>query len=222
MRRAAKVLLGTLLTGLLVAASPATAMVPEHVKEQESMFASWILPTDVKDRFLWRAVYVERDQERVTSEMASGGILIRGDCKKHRRGTTCVGVGPFLSPWDGKFKVAADGSEAAASIRHKGDRYSFELDGSESFPGLYEAVEICGSIDEDGNESWGQGRGGGLFRTAEPRGNFAGRKLTPRSGEGFSLIFKGAMITECDSNGMPRFEIRPDGVRASWFIPAVR
>lgn len=196
--------------------------VPDHIREEQSAEASWMIPTGKPGRTTWLAIIATRAAERAESSDVTSGFVIEGKCRKGKNFTICMGSGPWVEMKEG-FEMAPDLSSAHVEIRHNKKLYEAHIDAGTEPLGIYSASESCFYFDEDGDtEEEDSGEGAGVYRTGSPSGSFAGRELSPDTGRAYGFMISGAMVTGCDA-WWPRYWVNDDGTAgAVWKFPNAR
>jgi hypothetical protein len=188
-----------LLVAALNAGFPARA--EQHAALDTKALASWTVPTDNPRVYKWYFVDVELRERPLEGDGRGEAYLARGRCRVNERGGAwrmiCSGVGPGGFPYE--FAADPVGSSASFRAKKRSLRTAIDWTSSPEDTDLYESGELCSR----GKES-GEGRGGGLYHRASATGRMFGRRLATQSKYDYAAIFRGAMVTECDS-----FEVSP-------------
>lgn len=207
------------LVALLAAQGAASAQAPEHIREEASVDASWVIPTQTKGRSTWYSIGAFRNQERAAGKDDTWGFFLIGECRRGKQMTMCMGSGPFR-PMKQGFEMAPDLSSAHVSLKHKGKLYEAHIEAQGAFD-FFWAYEGCMSFDDEGNtEDEGEGQGGGAYRFGTAEGTFAGKELTADD-RSEAFLESGVMATQCES--WPRYWVDSDGnINGVWRFPNPR
>ncbi len=185
------------LVALLAAAPGASA--DWTVEEEMIALADWSVPTKDRDVFVWYFSLVLRDHD-LQGYPVGAAIIGKGRCvreRKKRNGThftsvMCIGRGDIMGNPDEVFEMSPAMDSARLELRKNGQSHTVTWTATDEIPFGYLAGEMC---DREGEQ--GEGHGGGIGRDTEAVAHMFGEHLVPRAPWDFSVLARGAMVTEC-------------------------
>jgi hypothetical protein len=109
--------------------------------------------------------------------------------------------------------------QASLRVRHKGETYSVDWNGSPTSAGLYGYSEYCISVSEEGEEEEeGQGEGAGIWNPAAATGKMFGHRFTKPKKSRWPSLSMGVVATTCSFRSID-YDPKTSTFHATFRIP---
>ncbi|MGH2808203.1 MAG: hypothetical protein ACRDKT_13120 [Actinomycetota bacterium] len=198
---------------LLALAAPVPA--EPHIRIEERAFATWLIPTEKKHRFIWYFGMAQLHDNVAGPGQHRFAALGRGECIRHERAlgsiTMCEADRFVRGRVARDFSMGPLVASATLGIRYKGRKQVIRWAAPATEGDVYDQQETCPA---------GQGVGAGITRNATVTGRMFGRRLpkgsitTTKRGIAYGILQRGAVASQCSF--MRSFDVEGDTITASF------
>lgn len=156
------------------------------VDEHRLAFADWKGKQFDRNHWQWFGAFVFENSGSTGSELVGG--VFKGRCvRTPGQGVSCSGFGNGMSRGD-SFAMSPAASDATLDVEDKRFSHRVEWVASNDLPGYFQSESRC---------SAGGGKGAGIVRHANSKGDVFGRHFESKGTFGWNMLWSGAHVTQC-------------------------